>query len=309
MIVSDLSVTFYTAGAAVRAVSRCGFSQAEGETLALAGETGCGKSVLAHAILGLLPANASVEGSVFFEGRNLLAMEEREMETIRGAEISIILQNPTAALNPVKKIGKQIAEPLIIHSHKRYREALPAIHRVLGRLGFTELDRRLSSYPYQFSGGMNQRVLIAAGMISQPKLIIADEPTNGLDESLKTDLIDEFSLIKKEFGTSLLLISHDFNFAESLADRIAVMYAGEIVENAPAADFFKEQLHPYCRALVRSLPRHGFHPIPGPPVTMSSLPEGCSFHPRCPERLPRCGREEPRPVHREGRTVQCHLYA
>jgi peptide/nickel transport system ATP-binding protein len=309
MKITELSVTFHTRSGEVRALRRASLEQNTGETLALTGETGCGKSVLAHAVLGLLPENASVSGSIIFNGRNLLTADEKTLESLRGSEISIILQNPGAALNPIMKIGRQIAEPLKLHSKLRYRESLPVLHRILARLGFTELDRHLNFYPHQFSGGMKQRVLIAAGTISQPKLIIADEPTKGLDDSLRRDLIQEFLLIKKEFGTSMLLISHDFTFAESLADRIAVMYAGEIVETASMHDFFTEQKHPYCRALIQSLPRNGFHPIPGPPVSLSSLPDGCSFHPRCRNRMLKCMTVQPPLIRRGGRTVQCHLYA
>ena len=305
----NLSVRFATDGAPVTAVDDVSLDHLGGETLALMGETGCGKSVIAHAVMRLLPANASVGGSIEFEGLDLLSADERTLNGIRGRKLAIVFQNPSLALNPIRTVGAQIAEPLLLHGALEKKAALPLVQRLLSQLGFTKEERNLDAYPFQFSGGMNQRVLIAASMVLNPTLIIADEPTKGLDYELRGEVMRELSEIQHMHSTSLLIITHDFHLSKMMADRLAIMYAGEIVELAPRAEFFREALHPYSRALLGSLPENGFRPIPGRPIAMSDHPAGCKFHPRCRERLPRCAEVRPPRIELEDREVRCHLFA
>ena len=300
---------FKTGGATVFAVSRVSLDHTGGETLALMGETGCGKSVIANSIVRLLPENTSIKGEIFFKGRDLLKASERELNQIRGQEIAIILQNPGLALNPIKKLGKQIAEPLVIHKKMPWKQAVLQAEQMMNQLRFTGLKEKIKAYPFQFSGGMNQRVIIASSMVLNPRVIIADEPTKGLDLEARKEVMKELADIKKRKGSSLLLITHDFDLSREIADRIAIMYAGEIVEIAQKKEYFKEPLHPYARALMQSLPENGFKPIPGPPVAMTDPPRGCKFHPRCPFRIKRCASERPPEITINGRQVRCFLYA
>ncbi len=278
------------------------------ETLALVGETGCGKSIIARSILRLLPDNAHLSGQILYRERDLLQLSERELADIRGQEIAIIFQNPTLALNPVYRIGDQIAELFKIHKKASSKESMEYALSLLGRMGFENPEHARHMYPSQFSEGMNQRVLIALAIALHPKIILADEPTKGLDARLKEDILIELREIKQEKESSLFLITHDLEAAQSVADRVALMYCGQIVETALSRDFFEEPFHPYGRALLRSLPAHGFAPIAGASPSMISPPKGCRFHPRCEERLEVCGREAPPPIDKSGRTVRCHLY-
>ena len=288
-----LTVEFSTPLGDLRAVDEVSLDHEGGETLALIGETGCGKSVVAHAILGLLPDNAAVRGSVELGGRDLLAMSERELAAVRGAQIGIVLQNPSQALNPIHRIGRQIGEPLVVHRGLRPRAARPRVHAALHRLGFLDVERHLEAYPFQFSGGMNQRVLIAASLVLEPRILIADEPTKGLDAGLRTLVREEMGTIKRLNGSSLLLITHDLELARGIADRVAVMYGGQIIEVAAAERFFAGPAHPYARALLESLPENGFRPIAGPTLDMTAPPSGCRFHPRCPAAGEACARRQP----------------
>jgi peptide/nickel transport system ATP-binding protein len=306
--IKNLSVQFKTARTTVFAVDRVSLDHTGGETLALMGETGCGKSVIANSILRLLPENTSIQGEIFFKGRDLLKASEGELNQIRGQEIAIVLQNPGLALNPIKKLGKQIAEPLVIHKKMPWKQAVLQAEQMMNQLRFTGLKEKIKAYPFQFSGGMNQRVIIASSMVLDPRVIIADEPTKGLDMEARKEVMRELADIKKRKGSSLLLITHDFDLSREIADRIAIMYAGEIVEIAQNKEYFKEPLHPYAKALMQSLPENGFKPIPGPPVAMTDPPRGCKFHPRCPFRMKRCSSERPPEISTNGRKVRCFLY-
>jgi len=307
--IRDLSVRFPTAEGFVAAVNNVSFDHIGGETLALIGETGCGKSVIASAIMGLLPMNARISGEILFGGRNLLEADRELLDEIRGRDIAAVFQNPSLALNPIQRIGKQIAEPLIVHSGMPKKEALFAVRKVLLKLGFSDINEHLRAYPFQFSGGMNQRVLIAAAMVMNPKVLIADEPTKGLDMELRDEVMKEILFIKQQNHSSLFLITHDFEMARMTADRIAVMYAGEIVEIARSGDFFQHPLHPYAQALEKSLPSNGFQPIPGNPPSGTEPPPGCKFHPRCPYAEEQCRRENPPILEYNSRKVKCFLYA
>ncbi len=299
---------FSTETGIVTAVDNVSFDHIGGETLALMGETGCGKSVIANAIMRLLPGNAVVEGEILFKETDLLKADEDRLNAIRGKDIAIVFQNPSLALNPIHKIGEQIAEPLLVHTGMHKKQALAVAQGLLDQLGFDKLERNMAAYPFQFSGGMNQRAIIAASMVLSPSILIADEPTKGLDYTLRDDVMQELFTIKTQNSSSLLLITHDFDLSRRVADRTAIMYGGEILETAPTTSFFHEPLHPYSQALLQSLPENGFHPIPGPPVAMTDQPAGCKFHPRCPNKQARCSEEKPPSIMLDNREIQCFLY-
>jgi len=284
---SGLSVQFETSLGRVQAADNVSFEIFENETLALVGETGCGKSVVASAIMQLLPKNAKSKGNIEFGGRNLLDLGEEEMAGVRGAEIAIIFQNPSLSLNPVVTIGEQIAEMLQVHGEAGRSQSIEKAAGVLQRLGLGERSL-LKMYPFQFSGGMNQRVMIASALMLSPRIIIADEPTKGLDSATAAGTVQEMKKMKDLSGASLLLITHDPALVESIADRVAVMYCGEILEIGPCRDVFQKPLHPYTKALLDCLPERGLHPIPGASPSMTNPPQGCKFHPRCPMRCTKC---------------------
>ncbi len=307
--VRELSVGFLTPTGMLRAVDGVSLDHSAGETLALIGESGCGKSVAAAAVAGLLPRGARVSGRIDFLGRNLLELSGREMAALRGSSVSLVLQNPQAALNPVQRIGAQIGEPLCIHRGMRRGQAMPLVRSRLERLGFRDVEDHLSALPHQFSGGMCQRVLIAAAMILDPRLLIADEPTKGLDAPLQAAVREELRSIKTNGGSSLLLITHDVGLARDVSERIAVMYGGWIVETGPTQDVLTEPLHPYTRALLRSLPENGFQPIGGPPLDMTAPPSGCRFQPRCDSAFAECAERAPDTAARGQRSVRCLKYS
>lgn len=312
----------------VTAVSCLSFSIGEKETLALVGETGCGKSVVAHAIMRLLPPESRVKGTIEFRGENLLEMSEKEMAKLRGEEISIVFQNPSLALNPVYSIGHQLAEPFRIHEKEKKRveeerkeekrkekgkkkekknNAFSKVAGALKRVGFSNPHEYMGYYPSWCSGGMNQRFLIAASTMLDPALLIADEPSKGLDRDRVSELENELKSLKEKNENALLLISHDLGFVRRLADRVAVMYAGEIIEIAGPSSLFESPHHPYTRGLLNSLPENGFVPIPGSSPSLSRPPAGCRFHPRCPIKEKRCMQEHPELKESNGRAVRCFL--
>ncbi|HOK57939.1 MAG TPA: ABC transporter ATP-binding protein [Methanothrix sp.] len=297
-----LSVRFDTPAGSVRAASDVSLVLEEHDTLAIVGETGCGKSVIANAILRLLPENASVTGSVIYRGMDLLKMSEREISRIRGREIAIVFQNPSAALNPVHRILDQVSEPLLIHLGIPKRRAVHEAEGLLRALGLNGAGRL---YPFQLSGGMNQRAMIACSSILRPKILMADEPTKGLDQSMVKNALELIESVRSESGASLIMITHDLDVALSSSDRIAVMYCGEIVEMGRTEDVLCNPDHPYTKALRESMPDRGFRPIPGNTPSMIDPPEGCRFHPRCPFKMKICSRERPSLNNSCGRYVRC----
>lgn len=302
--VSGLSVVFRGVQE-VGAVRDVSFSLDLGETLALVGESGCGKSVIAHAVTRLLPPEARVAGSVTVAGRDLLGLPEEEMVRVRGNEIGIIFQNPSLALNPLHRTGRQVAEPLRVHRGETQKRAARGAARALTALGFADPGGLMRLYPFQCSGGMNQRVVMAASTVLGPPLLIADEPTKGLDHNLVAGVSGELGRLAAGQNTALLLITHDLPVARSLADRVAVMYAGEIVETGPAEEVFSDPRHPYTRGLLGSLPENGFVPIPGLSPSPVDPPPGCRFHPRCRECTAACRDDHP-PLFGDGqREVRC----
>ncbi len=316
--IEDLSVSFETNVGQVKAAENVCFELHIGETLALVGETGCGKSVVASSIMQLLPHSAYVQGRAVYAGRDLLGLDEKEMAGIRGSEIAIVFQNPSLALNPIMRVGEQIAEMLRVRKGFFCTQSLGLAKDMLCRLGLGGWGK-MKMYPFQFSGGMNQRVMIATSMILSPKIIIADEPSKGLDGALAGEVMAEMVKIKHQMGASLLLITHDLMLAKDISDRMAVMYCGEIVEIGRSREVFSKPMHPYTIALLSCLPERGFQPIPGSSPSMINPPAGCKFYPRCPNRQERCKRK-PKMTQVEGaemvygrnestdREVRCWLY-
>ena len=278
--ISDLSVSFPGPNGKIPAVRNLSLSLGPGECLAIVGESGCGKSVVAHAVLRLLPPGTEVLGRVSYQGQDLLHLSESEMDQIRGQEIGMVFQSPERALNPVMKIGKQLISPQVMHGLCSEKDAELRAKGVLRSLGL-DADRIMSSYPWMCSGGMCQRIVFAAVSLLHPNLVIADEPTKGLDAANVTDLEAMLSTVTAGKSTGLLLITHDMDVASRLSNRIAVMYCGMIVEEGETRSVLSSPKHPYTCGLLGSLPKNGFVPIPGISPALSDLPNGCVFHPRC----------------------------
>ena len=284
--VKDLRVSFFTDEGEVRAVDDVSFTIKRGETLALVGESGCGKSVTALSLAKLVatPPGEYKGGEILLEGKDVLTMDRETLRAIRGAKISYIFQEPATSLNPVFRIGYQIKESLQIH---RPNDATDAeVARLLKLVNIPEPERRMRDYPHQLSGGMQQRVMIAMALACNPALLIADEPTTALDVTIQAQILDLLKELKQKIGMSVLLITHNLGIVGDLADNVAVMYAGRIVEYAPAAALLRKPLHPYTIALMRSIPRLGaraerLRAIPGSVPNPARLPAGCKFAPRC----------------------------
>ena len=298
----------------VRAVDGVSFEIAPGEILALAGESGSGKSVTALSILRLVPPPGRiVSGSIRFEGRDLLTVDEPDLLRVRGARIGFVFQEPMTALNPVFTVGDQIAEALEVHGVARGAAARARAVELLDAVRIPEPARRARDFPHQLSGGMRQRVLIAAAMACRPPLVIADEPTTALDATIQADILDLLVAMRREHGLSLLLITHDLGIVGRVADRVAVMYAGRIVETGPAPDVLRSPRHPYTRGLLASLPGQvpgaRLEAIPGAVPDLAALPPGCAFAPRCPDRFEACDGSRPDAyVVSPGRTARCFLH-
>ena len=303
---------------AVKAVRGVAFEIAEGEVLGIVGESGCGKSVTALSIMRLIePPGNIVEGSVIFRDESgevdLLKLSDKELENILGNRISMIFQDPMTSLNPVLSVGFQIAETLRLHRGLSKKEAKEQAILLLRRVGITNAGQRIDDYPHEFSGGMRQRVMIAMAVACQPSLLIADEPTTALDVTIQAQILNLLREFKREFGMSIIIITHDLGVVAQLADRVAVMYAGKIVENASVEAIFNSPQHPYTQALVASIPRLGEQPerlrtIEGAPPRLDEAGVGCSFYERCSYRMPVCA--EKQPVLTEinaGQTASCWL--
>jgi len=287
--VVNLHVDFETADAAVHAVDGVSFEIERGETLGLVGESGCGKSVTALAMMGLLrspPANVRT-GEVRVDGRDLLALDERALRRVRGREVSLIQQDPMTALHPLLTIGRQLTEVLEVHEGAKPREARRRAAEALAEVGLADAESALDRHPHELSGGMLQRVMIAMALLCRPKLLIADEPTTALDVTLQAQILRLLRRLQETHGTAILFITHDLGAVAEICDRIAVMYAGRFVETASTRELFELALHPYSLGLLNARPRldgdaaRALTPIPGRPPEPSRLPEGCAFTPRC----------------------------
>jgi oligopeptide/dipeptide ABC transporter ATP-binding protein len=297
--VEDLHVTFESEQGAVPAVRGASFRLAEGEAAALVGESGCGKSVTALSLLRLLPPAARVSSrSLMFDGRNLAAQSEAELRRVRGREIGMVFQEPMSSLNPVFRIGDQIAEVLRLHRSLDRKAAEAEVVKLLGRVGIPAPERRSQQFPHELSGGMKQRAMIAIALACQPKLLLADEPTTALDVTIQAQILALLKDLQRELGMAVLLITHDLGVVAHFADNVHVMYAGKIVESAPTRELFATPRHPYTSALLAALPRPGsegarLEAIPGRVPVPSRLPAGCAFSPRCKFVMERCPRDQP----------------
>jgi peptide/nickel transport system ATP-binding protein len=309
--VTNLSTGFSDAGRTVVAVDDVSFSVRQGETLALVGESGSGKSVTALSIMRLVqPPGRILGGSIRFRGRDLMALSEGELRGLRGAEIALIFQEPMTALNPVFTVGDQIAETLVVHGRAGWIAARAQAIDLMEAVRVPDAARRAHDYPHQLSGGQRQRVMIAIALACRPALVIADEPTTALDVTIQAEILDLLREMKSAFGLSLLLITHDLGVVAEMADRVAVMYAGRIVEESPVTAFFESAKHPYSRGLLAALPggagSRRLHAIDGTVPSPGHLPPGCAFEPRCPERLEACRAAVP-PLHQisTDRSARC----
>jgi oligopeptide/dipeptide ABC transporter ATP-binding protein len=317
--VRDLKVEFATAEGVARAVDGVSFEIRAGETLGLVGESGCGKSVTALSILRLVSTPGRISGGrILYRGRDLLSVSETEIRKVRGKEIALIFQEPVAALNPVFTVGSQISEAIRVHHRISRKEAMEEAVRLLRLVQIPDPERRIHEYPHQLSGGMCQRVMIAMALSCKPSLIIADEPTTALDVTIQAEILDLLRRLREQFSLSVLLISHNLGVIAGSAHRVAVMYAGRIVEEAPVREIFSSPRHPYTAGLLKSVPKLGERARTGRrrlPMIPGSVPDpllrepGCPFAPRCPEALEACRRLEPRllPLTAE-REVSCFLH-
>ena len=307
--IQNLKAHFHTEDGAVRAVNGVDLDIEEGEKLGLIGETGCGKTVLGLAILRLLSENTTVEGKILYKDKDLLTMKDNEIRKIRGKEIAMIFQNPLSSMNPVLTVGTQVAEPVELHQHLKKQDAMQKVIGMLKSVKIPLPQERVKEYPHEFSGGMRQRAMIAMGLICMPSLIIADEPTTGLDVTIQAQIMELMRELLIDSGTSMLLITHDLAVAAGLCDHIAVMYPGEIVEYASVRDLFKNPKHPYTRGFLDSLPGRGLKPIAGISPSLIDLPAGCKFHPRCSLATGRCRKERPELINvGKKHYVRCFLY-
>ncbi|MGG3623063.1 ABC transporter ATP-binding protein [Bacillus gobiensis] len=298
--VKDLHVTFTTYGGTIQAVRGVSFSLNKGETFAIVGESGCGKSVTSQSIMGLLPSYSAkiTKGSILFKGTDLTQVSEKEIRTIRGAEISMIFQDPMTALNPTLTVGEQLMEAVLQHKKITRKEAKKAVLSMLDLVGIPNPDERFKQYPHEFSGGMRQRIVIAMALMCEPEVIIADEPTTALDVTIQAQILELFNKIQKETGVAIILITHDLGIVAQVADRIAVMYAGKMVETGTRREIFYHPQHPYTKGLLHSVPRLDLKgaeliPVPGTPPDLFSPPSGCPFTARCPYAMEVCEKVYP----------------
>jgi oligopeptide/dipeptide ABC transporter ATP-binding protein len=295
--VRNLRTSFATSAGAVRAVDGVSWDVREGETVALVGESGCGKSVSALSIMRLVaePAGRIEGGEILYKGRDLLRLSEAEMRQVRGREIAMVFQEPMTSLNPVLSIGRQLTEGLEIHLKMAPPQARARAVELLGMVGIPDPARRLAQYPHHFSGGMRQRMMIAMALACNPSLILADEPTTALDVTIQAQILELMRDLARRLGVAMLIITHNLGVVARYADRVNVMYAGRIIEQADAREIYANPRHPYTLGLLRSVPRLDeprrarLDPIQGQPPDLTRLPPGCAFSPRCAYRVERCG--------------------
>ena len=314
--VKDLTVYYYRDGKPIKAVNGLNFSLGEGETLGLVGETGAGKTTTAKAILKLVPEPQGKyeNGEILLDGNDVLKMSKRNLRKMRGHDVAMIFQDPMTSLNPVLTVGDQISEVLRLHNKITRADAACKAQEMLELVGIS--GSRFNAYPHEFSGGMKQRVVIAIALACNPRLLIADEPTTALDVTIQAQVLELIKNLKEKFKTSMLLITHDLGVVAEVCDKVAVIYAGEIVESGTAEDVFDRGTHPYTEGLFNCLPRldseegERLSPIKGLAPDPMNLPSGCAFHPRCPYATDACRQSNPKPVEIEpGHFVKCHVRA
>jgi len=311
--IRDLEVHYYTRVGVVKALDRVSLDVERGQLLGLVGESGCGKSTLGFGLLRLIPSPGRIEGgSIFFDGQNLLDLDEEQMRHIRGKRISMVFQDPMTSLNPLQRIGDHLVETITTHESVGKEEAWGRAEELVDRLGIS--PSRLHDYPHQFSGGMRQRIMISLALALGSDLIIADEPTTSLDVIVEAQILDLLKELKAAYDLTLMLITHNMGIVAELVDRVAVMYAAQIVEIADSVDLFAKPLHPYTQGLLKSIPNiklldQEFEIMKGSPPDLIDPPSGCRFHPRCPHVMDICPKVEPPMRLVEGKSmVACHLY-
>jgi oligopeptide/dipeptide ABC transporter ATP-binding protein len=312
--IKNLKMDFGKGTEALRAIDDVSFTIGAGETVCLVGESGCGKTVTALSIARLVPTPPAnyVGGEILLNGRDTLKMSARELQRIRGGVVSYVFQDPGASLNPVFRIGNQIRESLKLHRPEKATNE--EVIRLLRLVGIPAPESRIKNYPFEMSGGMQQRVMIAMALASEPKLLVADEPTTALDVTIQAQILDLLRDLKQRLGMAILLITHNLGIVGDMADRVAVMYAGQIVELSPARELLRRPLHPYTRALMNSVPKlHGdadrLSAIPGNVPRIGNFPPGCRFAPRCPIARPECSKKIPELLEVEpGRSVRCPFW-
>ncbi|WP_282937493.1 ABC transporter ATP-binding protein [Paenibacillus sp. RC67] len=314
--VENLHVSFTTHGGEVKAVRGVSFKLGQGETLAIVGESGCGKSVTARSVMRLLPERTSkiTQGSIRFEGKELTRLTEKQLRELRGSEIAMIFQDAMTALNPTITIGEQIMEGVIRHQKIPRSEARKLAVEMLGLVGISNPEMRMKQYLHEFSGGMRQRMMIAIAAVCNPSILIADEPTTALDVTIQAQIIELFQMLQKKTGVSIIIITHDLGVVAKIADRVAVMYAGQIVESGTVQELFHDPQHPYTKGLLASMPRldtdrtQPLTPIPGTPPDLFAPPRGCAFTARCPYAMEVCELHQPEQTKvSSGHTVVCWL--
>jgi oligopeptide transport system ATP-binding protein len=299
--VRDLHISFHTYAGEVKAVRGVNFEVKKGETVGIVGESGCGKSVTAQAVMKLLPQPPVQykQGSIVFNGQDLLQKSEKEMQKIRGNEIGMIFQDPMTSLNPTMKVGKQISESLIKHQGMSASEAQKQAIELLKMVGIPQPDKRVNQYPHEFSGGMRQRAMIAIALACRPKLLIADEPTTALDVTIQAQILELMKDLQEKTGTSIIMITHDLGVVAEMCDRVVVMYAGEVVETGTVDQIFYQPQHPYTQGLLKSVPRldmnkdEPLEPIVGTPPDLLNPPAGCPFFARCGYAMEVCRNHKP----------------
>ncbi|MDI3475621.1 MAG: peptide/nickel transport system ATP-binding protein [Thermococcaceae archaeon] len=319
--VRDLTVHFYTYAGIVKAIEKVSFDVYKGETFALVGETGCGKSVTSRALTQLIESPGRIVGGKVIYHRDdgstvdLLRLKEEEIREIRGKEIAYIFQDPHASLDPLYTVGYQIAEAMVVHGTvKDWKEGFKRAVDILRRVLIPDPESRVKNYPHELSGGMKQRVVIGIGVSNNPRILIADEPTTALDVTVQAQILDLMNKLKEEYKTTVILITHNMGVVAEMADRVAVMYAGKIVEIGSVDQIFKNPLHPYTQGLLKAVPNplariEKLETIPGTVPNLITPPSGCRFHPRCPRVMGICKEEVPKLKEMEpGHFVACHLY-
>jgi len=315
--IKNLKTYFFTRYGAVRAVDDISFGLGKGECLCLVGESGCGKTATALSVLRLIdsPPGRIIGGEILYHGEDLLDCTDKRLRQIRGNRIAMIFQDPLSSLNPVFTVGDQTVEPIKLHLGLKSKSAMEKAIHLMEQAGIPRARERVKDYPHQFSGGMQQRVLIAAALSCDPEILIADEPTTALDTTIKAQILDIFQDLKKKRDMSILFITHDLGTVAGIADRIVVMYGGRVAEAGTTLEIFDRPKHPYTHGLLNCLPdistrRDRLTPIPGMIPSLIDPPDGCIFNPRCERRMPVCIQERPREVMVSGEhLVACHLYS